>query len=281
MHRSLGVIGLAAVLTAACGASVNVEQERTALLQRDRDWSQAATDPDRFASFFAADASFNPPGMPPVTGADAIRKVHAEAVASPGFSVQWTPSRADVSAAGDLGYTIGTYTSAMGGAKETGKYVTTWRKEAGTWKVTSDTFNPNGPSVPEHAMVAPAAITWGDAPPSLPAGARAAVISGDPAQPGPFVLRVQVPSGYRIPTHWHPTTENVTVLSGTIALAMGESPDPKAFTDLAAGGYAVLPAEMRHTFQARTAATVQVHGIGPFAITYVNPADDPRQQPKK
>jgi hypothetical protein len=43
-----------------------------------------------------------------------------------------------------------------------------------------------------------------------------------------------------------------------------------------AGGYAVLPANMRHFAFARTAVTVQIAGIGPFAITYVNPADDPR-----
>jgi quercetin dioxygenase-like cupin family protein len=85
-----------------------------------------------------------------------------------------------------------------------------------------------------------------------------------------------VPAGYTVPAHWHPTTENITVLSGTVALGMGDKTDPAAMTTLAAGGFAVLPAEMRHTFVAKTAATFQVHGMGPFAITYVNPADDPR-----
>lgn len=280
MQRSIGAIGLAVVLTTACGASVNVEQERTALMQRDREWSDSTKDPDRFASFFVADGAFYPPGQPAIVGVDAIRKDFAQAAATPGFSVQWTPNRADVSSAGDLGYTMGTYTSTMGGGSEKGKYVTTWRKDAGTWKVTADIFNASGPTVQQHAMLAPAAITWAEAPASLPPGAKAAVVSGDPTQPGPFVIRLQTPAGYRVPLHWHPTTENVTVLAGTVSLGMGDSPESSASTDLAAGGFAVLPAEMRHSFLAKTAATVQVHGTGPFAITYVNPADDPRQQKK-
>jgi quercetin dioxygenase-like cupin family protein len=85
-----------------------------------------------------------------------------------------------------------------------------------------------------------------------------------------------VPAGYTVPAHWHPTVENLTVIAGTVALGMGDATDPATMTTLDAGGFAVLPAEMRHTFVAKTAATFQLHGTGPFAITYVNPADDPR-----
>jgi quercetin dioxygenase-like cupin family protein len=92
------------------------------------------------------------------------------------------------------------------------------------------------------------------------------------------VIRVQAPAGYRIAPHWHPTTENLTVLSGTVALGMGDKVEEQSMTNLNAGGYVVMPAEMRHSFLARTVATVQVHGVGPFAITYVNVADDPRQR---
>lgn len=85
-----------------------------------------------------------------------------------------------------------------------------------------------------------------------------------------------MPAGYKIAPHWHPTDEHVTVLSGTFALGMGEKFDPTALKDLSSGGYGLMPAQMRHFAMAKTAATIQVHGIGPFALSYVNPADDPR-----
>ena len=91
-------------------------------------------------------------------------------------------------------------------------------------------------------------------------------------------MQAQVPAGYRIAAHWHPTTENLTVLSGTIAIGMGETFNDSALQNLQAGSYAALPAEMRHYFLARAASTFQVHGMGPFVINYVNPADDPSKQ---
>ena len=168
----------------------------------------------------------------------------------------------------------------MGGATEKGKYVTVWQKQPdGAWRVTNDIFNADAapkPPAGTHTMRAPNALTWGEAPPGLPAGGRVSVVSGDPTQAQPFVLRAQVPANYRIAPHWHPTTEHITVLSGTVALGMGDKFDEGAMQTLSAGGFASMPAEMRHSFMSRTAATIQIHGMGPFAITYVNPADDPR-----
>lgn len=277
MNRYAWVVGLALVAN-ACAASVNVEQEKAALMQRDRDWSAASKDADNFVSFLAPDASLYPHGMPVVTGTDAARKMHAEMTAAPGFALSWTPTKAEVSRSGEVGYTTGTYEAGAGGTVERGKYVTVWKKVDGTWKVAEDAFNADAAAPkPPHAMVNAAGLKWGDGPPALPPGAKMAVVSGDPSQPAPFILRAQVPAGYRVPPHWHPTTENLTVLSGTVALGMGDSPDA-AMQELTSGGSAVLPAEMRHVFQAKTAATFQVHGIGPFAVTYVNPADDPRQK---
>jgi hypothetical protein len=132
---------------------------------------------------------------------------------------------------------------------------------------------------PAHVLVAGAEIVWGAPPPMLNPGAKLAVLSGDPTAPGPFVVRFQAPAGYKIAPHWHPTEENVTVLSGTFAMGMGETFDEKALKDLPAGGYAKMPAEMRHYALARTAVTIQVHGTGPFVLNYVNPADDPRNKP--
>jgi quercetin dioxygenase-like cupin family protein len=129
---------------------------------------------------------------------------------------------------------------------------------------------------PGHVVVTPADVKWGEPPPALPRGAQFVVIAGDPGQAGPFAIRLKMPAGYKIAPHFHPTAENVTVLSGTFALGMGEKFDGAALKSLPAGSYSQLPAEMRHFAQAKTAAVVQVHGIGPFALTYVNPADDPR-----
>jgi ketosteroid isomerase-like protein/quercetin dioxygenase-like cupin family protein len=286
MGRFIYFIGVIASLATAvgCGSSVNVEQERNALLGLDREWSQTTKDLDKFVSYFAADATAYPQGMPMVTGADAIRKTFGEMSAAPGFSLMWTPTKADVSASGDIGYTAGAYEMTMGGGPEKGKYVTVWKKQSGgDWKVTDDIFNADAapqPPAGTHVMVAPGALKWGDGPPSLPPGARMAVISGDPTQAQPLVVRAQMPAGYRIAPHWHPTTENITVLSGTVALGMGETFDQAALQDLPTGGYASVPADMRHFFMAKTAATIQVHAMGPFVVNYVNPADDPSKQSK-
>jgi hypothetical protein len=132
-----------------------------------------------------------------------------------------------------------------------------------------------------HVLVRPADIKWGDAPPVLRKGAQFAVLSGDPGISGPYTVRLKLPAGYKIAPHWHPTDENVTVLSGTFSLGMGDTFDPKSMKALPIGGYAVLPAEMHHFAWTKTGATVQVHGTGPFVINYVNPDDDPSKAPAK
>lgn len=132
---------------------------------------------------------------------------------------------------------------------------------------------------PKHILAAPAELKWGPAPPFLPKGATFVLLSGDPAEAAPFVLRLRMPAGYRIAAHWHPTNENVTVLSGTFSVGMGDKFDRTALKNMPAGTYAFMPSETRHFAMAKTAATIQVHGIGPFTLNYVDAADDPRKQP--
>jgi ketosteroid isomerase-like protein/quercetin dioxygenase-like cupin family protein len=258
-------------------------QEQDALMAKDREWSGVTKDVDKFVSYFAADATIYSPGVPAVTGSDNVRQAFAEMAATPGFALSWTPTKSVVSSSGDLGYTSGTYEMSSAGGSEKGKYVTTWKKENGEWKVVEDIFNADSAPAPaqsSHVMMAPGALQWGDPPPSLPPGSKLAVISGDPTQAQPFVLRAQVPAGYKVAPHWHPGTENLTVLSGTIALGMGEQFDESSMTKLGPGGYASLPAGMRHSFLSTTAATFQVHGMGPFVVNYVNPSDDPSRRQK-
>jgi len=128
---------------------------------------------------------------------------------------------------------------------------------------------------PAHIITTTAEVVWGEAPPIFEKGAAFAVIAGDPGQPGLFVVRLKMPAGYMIAPHWHPTDEHVTVISGTLALGMGDKLDEASMKVLPAGSYALLPAEMHHYAMAKTDVTVQVHGMGPFVLTYVNPADDP------
>jgi len=119
-------------------------------------------------------------------------------------------------------------------------------------------------------------LAFGPAPPSLPAGARVAVLLGDPSADGPFVIRLMLPKGYRIPPHSHSRDEQVTVISGTMYLGMGDVYEPSTARGLAAGGFHVLRAGTRHFAYAKQPTIVQVSGNGPFDITYVKPADDPR-----
>ena len=128
-----------------------------------------------------------------------------------------------------------------------------------------------------HLMLRPDAIKWQPFPPGVP-GTTFAVLSGDPEKPGPFVVRIKSPAGAKIPPHWHPSDEHVTVVTGTLALGMGETFDRKALRALPAGSYAFLPHDMRHFGRSQTATVVQVHGMGPFQMFFVNPADDPRNK---
>jgi anti-sigma factor ChrR (cupin superfamily) len=117
-------------------------------------------------------------------------------------------------------------------------------------------------------------IKWGPAPPFFPKGAEFAVLSGDPGKDGLYVVRLKMPAGYKIPAHNHPTTENVTVVSGNFHIGMGDRMDEKKGVELTSGGYGEAPAKMNHYAWVTSPTIVQVHGQGPLAITYVNPADD-------
>jgi hypothetical protein len=105
---------------------------------------------------------------------------------------------------------------------------------------------------------------------------------GDPGKAGaPYVLRAKLPDGYAVPPHWHPTDENITVLRGALLVGRGDRLDPAAAEELPAGSFCHMPKTMRHFAVAKGETVIQTHGIGPFEITYVNPADDPRKKEGK
>jgi quercetin dioxygenase-like cupin family protein len=126
------------------------------------------------------------------------------------------------------------------------------------------------------AQTPPAGITWGAAPPFFPSGARFAVLQGDPTKAGEYTVRLSMPTGYTIKPHFHPTDEHITVITGTFVVGMGDAMDSTKTQHLAAGDFITAPARAHHYAMAQGRTVVQVHGMGPFAITYVRAADDPR-----
>lgn len=125
-----------------------------------------------------------------------------------------------------------------------------------------------------HAMTADQ-LRWEAAPPVLPKGAQITVLSGDPNKAGPFTARLKTPAGYKIPAHSHPTAERLTIISGDFHFGMGDKLDEAKAEKLGSGGFVDLPANMNHYAFTNTATVVQIDSEGPFAIKYVNPADDP------
>lgn len=123
-------------------------------------------------------------------------------------------------------------------------------------------------------FVNPAELKWGAAPPVFPKGAQVAVLHGNPFAKGIFALRFKLPDAYKIPAHWHTQAEELTVLSGSFILHLGDSMDAPAHA-LDVGGYHYLPGKMHHAAEAKGEVVLEVHGMGPFDMHYLNPADDP------
>ncbi len=133
------------------GEPIDLEAERAAILDADRTWSETPPEVEAFVSFFSDDAHFLPPEAPEVLSREDIQKWVSGLFSLPGFSLSWSANFADVSQAGDLGYSIGSFELKVDDAEgnsvtRNGKYTTVWRKqEDGQWKVVSDTFNFNSP----------------------------------------------------------------------------------------------------------------------------------------
>lgn len=114
----------------------------------------------------------------------------------------------------------------------------------------------------------------------MPYGMRIMYLHGDPSQPGPYVFRIRVPTGYKIPPVKYPDDRITTVLKGKMWNAEGERYDPMKMQEWEAGTMFVTPANTPHYQWARTELILQVVGFGPVddPVTYINPDDDPRQQ---
>lgn len=120
----------------------------------------------------------------------------------------------------------------------------------------------------------PGSIKWSDAPPTLPKGAKIAVLQGDPGKDGRFVIRLLAPAGgSRIAPHWHTQDEQLTVISGMLYIGLGDKFSKRAARALPRGGFHFLPGKEHHYAFTNGRTIVQINGNGPFDINYVNPAD--------
>jgi len=124
------------------------------------------------------------------------------------------------------------------------------------------------------AFINPKDIKWSAAPPSMPQGAKIAVLQGDPSKAGPFVIRLMVPPGYKIPPHWHTQDESLTVISGSFYFGKGDKVDTSKAPTITAGAFHFLSGKDHHYLVARSESVIQINGNGPFDVTYINTEDD-------
>ena len=141
-----------------------------------------------------------------------------------------------------------------------------------------DNDEPKHAADKDHVVITPDKLKWGPAPPAFPKGAQIATVTGDPTKEGLYVIRLKLPAGYKVPAHFHPQDENVTVLSGTFHIGMGDKFDKTATKAMPAGAYGHWAAGMTHFVWAKVETVLQFHGMGPWSIQYVNPDDDPRKK---
>ncbi len=127
-----------------------------------------------------------------------------------------------------------------------------------------------------YKIFAPSDINWINGPDALPKGSQIAILEGNPMKEGPYTIRIKLPSGYIIPPHFHNGIEHVTVISGTLNVGMGDNFNKKNSKTLPQGSFAYIQPLHHHFAFTDSGAVIQLHGIGPWTITYLNPKDDPR-----
>ena len=116
---------------------------------------------------------------------------------------------------------------------------------------------------------------------AFPSSARLAVLVGEPAQPGPYVIRVRLPSGVKLMPHRHPEDRVYTVMSGVFYIGLGDQFDDDKLKAYPPGSVIVLPGDTWHFHWAKSGEYVtQVTAIGPLGLEYRDAKDDPRNKTK-
>jgi uncharacterized protein (TIGR02246 family) len=285
LHRMRFTIMLGALTLGACAtAMVNQASEEQAIRSRATEYQSAfnARDVDRLMGLHTPDAVLMVSNAPLATGTAAIRRSFAEFL-TPGTSLSFTPTRIDVvspTVATDYGtYTL-SFDTPQGRVTDRGNYTTVWHKIDGQWRIAIDAPVSTTPmpmpgaaaasmDMGDTQLVAASGLSWGDfTPPGFDPGMKLAVIRGDPSKTGPYTVRLQFPAGYRFPVHWHPGAENLTVVSGTFQLAMGNTADWSSLRSYAPGDYIYIPPRHAHFggSSAQGPSVIQLHGQGPFQV---------------
>jgi ketosteroid isomerase-like protein/quercetin dioxygenase-like cupin family protein len=280
---ALAILALASTARAQQG-------DEGAIRMLSNKWQQdiAKQDIDAVVALHAPDAVVLMSHEQVAKGSAMIRERWKEGAATPGLVLHWTPVKINVvspTVATEYGTYTESYDTPQGKGTDEGSYIVIWNKINGKWKVALDAPVRSAPmpaavaaaptmDPPTMEMHSAGTLTWADVSvPTFPPGAKMAVLHGNPAGPGGFVLRLSFPDGYQIPVHWHPTGENVTVVQGSLALGMGNTFDASALHTYNVGDFAYLPPQQSHFGQAHGATIVQINGRGPFAI---NPGVAPK-----
>jgi len=137
-------------------------------------------------------------------------------------------------------------------------------------------IRPHQPGQAVFRSVLPEDIDW-EPFAAFPPSARLAVVVGHPSEPGPYVVRVKVPSGVKLMPHRHQEDRIYTVMSGVFYIGLGEQFDETGLEAYPPGSVIVLPGDTPHFHWAKSGEYVtQVMAIGPISLEYLNPQDDPR-----
>ena len=128
-----------------------------------------------------------------------------------------------------------------------------------------------------HSMITPDQLQWKDVA-ALGPGVKLALIEGPMNEAVPFMVRIKFPAGAKVPAHWHPAIEHVTVMSGTLNIGIGDNFDESKVMRFPLGTVTIMQPKTTHFAFFNEETILQVHGVGPWEVNYVNPADDPRKK---
>jgi ketosteroid isomerase-like protein/mannose-6-phosphate isomerase-like protein (cupin superfamily) len=265
----------------AIGARTLVAQsaDEKSIRTLSREWQQyiAEKNVDRIVALHTSDAVVMASNSPLAKGTGSIRAMYNDLVNIPGLKLHWNPTKIEIASprvATEYGSYSLSYETPRGRTSESGNFITIWHKVNGQWRVAIDapiSSVPMPAAWPTETtqMVARSSdqLTWTDfSPPGFPAGGKISVLQGDPFSPGQFVLRLQLPDGYQIPLHWHPTGEYMTVISGEAQFGMGNTVDMSSAQRFHAGDFAFIPARQPHYGRATGTTVLQISGQGPFQL---------------
>jgi quercetin dioxygenase-like cupin family protein len=134
------------------------------------------------------------------------------------------------------------------------------------------------PGQAEFKAILPEAIEWKPFP-AFPPSVRLAVLVGQPFEPGPYVIRVKVPSGVRLMPHRHPEDRIYTVMSGVFYIGLGDEFVGEKVQAYPPGSVIVLPGDTFNFHWAKSGEYItQVTAIGPLGLEYFDSGDDPRKK---